>query len=107
MVFEEAKLSVDQITHTHLYMLMSHLYHAHNSLWMGFAETIKPLFKSITTNQNVLLLLSYKQEMTSWVQIKLAWCGFKENWGMETEGKATGSYRGHQIVGNMGWIWLQ
>lgn len=39
---------------------------------MGFAETIKPLFKSITTNQNVLLLLSYKQEMTSLVQIKLA-----------------------------------
>lgn len=49
---------MNHITHTHLYMLMSHLYHAHISLWVGFAETIKPL--SITPNQNVLLLLSYK-----------------------------------------------
>lgn len=89
MVFEDAKLSMWITLHTHLYMLMSHLYHAHISLWMGFAETIKPLFKSITTNQNVLLLLSCKQEMTSLVQINLAWCAFKENWRMETEGKAT------------------
>lgn len=88
-------VDVDHITHTHLYMLMSRLYHAHISLWMGFAERMKTLFKSITRNQNVLLLLSYKQEMTSLVQIKLAWCGFEENWEMETEGKVTGSYRGH------------
>lgn len=36
-------------------MQITHLYHAYISLFMLSAEIIKPLFKSITTNQSALL----------------------------------------------------
>lgn len=38
-----------------IYMQITHLYHAHISLFTLFAETIKPLFKSTPLKQSALL----------------------------------------------------